>query len=52
MVIDRFEDGKVKSTRILLDALSMMQQLGVVPASSGVGLEIKTAVIRFLLQNA
>jgi steroid delta-isomerase-like uncharacterized protein len=32
MVIDRFEDGKVKSTRILLDTLSMMQQLGVVPA--------------------
>jgi steroid delta-isomerase-like uncharacterized protein len=33
MVIDRFEDGKVKSTRILLDTLSMMQQLGVVPAA-------------------
>ena len=32
MVIDRFEDGKVKSTRILLDTLTMMQQLGVVPA--------------------
>jgi steroid delta-isomerase-like uncharacterized protein len=32
MVIDRFQDGKVKSTRILLDTLSMMQQLGVVPA--------------------
>jgi steroid delta-isomerase-like uncharacterized protein len=32
MVIDRFENGKVKSTRILLDTLSMMQQLGVVPA--------------------
>jgi steroid delta-isomerase-like uncharacterized protein len=31
MVIDRFEDGKVKSTRILLDTLGMMQQLGVVP---------------------
>jgi steroid delta-isomerase-like uncharacterized protein len=33
MVIDRFEEGKVKSTRILLDSLSMMQQLGVVPAA-------------------
>jgi steroid delta-isomerase-like uncharacterized protein len=32
MVIDRFEDRKVKSTRILLDTLSMMQQLGVLPA--------------------
>jgi steroid delta-isomerase-like uncharacterized protein len=33
MVIDRFEDRKVKSTRILLDTLSMMQQLGVLPAA-------------------
>jgi SnoaL-like polyketide cyclase len=33
MVIDRFENGKVKSTRILLDTLDMMQQLGVVPES-------------------
>ena len=33
MVIDRFEGRKVKSTRILLDTLSMMQQLGVVPAA-------------------
>lgn len=33
MVIDRFEDRKVKSTRILLDTLGMMQQLGVVPAA-------------------
>jgi len=32
MVIDRFEDRKVKSTRILLDSLSLMQQLCVVPA--------------------
>jgi steroid delta-isomerase-like uncharacterized protein len=35
MVIDRFEGRKVKSTRILLDTLSMMQQLGVVPAFTG-----------------
>jgi steroid delta-isomerase-like uncharacterized protein len=33
MVIDRFEDGKVKSTRILLDTLSMLQQLGVAPTA-------------------
>jgi predicted ester cyclase len=33
MVIDRFEGRKVKSTRILLDTLSLMQQLGVVPAA-------------------
>jgi steroid delta-isomerase-like uncharacterized protein len=33
MVIDRFEDRKVKSTRILLDTLSMIQQLGVLPAA-------------------
>jgi steroid delta-isomerase-like uncharacterized protein len=33
MVIDRFEGQKVKSTRILLDTLSLLQQLGVVPAA-------------------
>jgi len=33
MVIDRFEGRKVKSTRILMDTLSMMQQLGVVPGA-------------------
>jgi steroid delta-isomerase-like uncharacterized protein len=33
MVIDRFEERKVKSTRILLDTSSMMQQLGVLPAA-------------------
>jgi steroid delta-isomerase-like uncharacterized protein len=33
MVIDRFEDQKVTSTRILLDTWSLMQQLGVVPAA-------------------
>ena len=33
MVIDRFEGRKVKSTRILMDTVSMMQQLGVVPAA-------------------
>ena len=33
MVIDRFEGRKVKSTRILMDTLSMMQQLGVAPGA-------------------
>ena len=38
MVIDRFaKTGKSKSTRILLDSLSMMQQLGVVPAAAESG---------------
>jgi steroid delta-isomerase-like uncharacterized protein len=32
MVIDRLEDGKIKDTRILMDALGLMMQLGVVPA--------------------
>jgi len=32
MVLDRFQGSKVKSTRILMDTLGMMQQLGVVPA--------------------
>jgi steroid delta-isomerase-like uncharacterized protein len=44
MVIDRFEDGKVKSTRILLDTLGMMQQLGIVPAPPESGSKLKTAL--------
>ena len=32
MVIDRFEGQKVKSTRILMDTMGMMQQLGAIPA--------------------
>jgi steroid delta-isomerase-like uncharacterized protein len=43
LVIDRFEDRKVKSTRILLDALSMLQQLGVVPAPPDSGSNPKAA---------
>ena len=31
MVIDRFQDGKIKETRILMDALGLMMQLGVFP---------------------
>lgn len=31
MVIDRFEGAKVKSTRIVMDTLGLMQQLGTLP---------------------
>jgi steroid delta-isomerase-like uncharacterized protein len=44
MVIDRFGDRKVKSTRILLDTLSMMQQLGVVSAAPESGPNPNTAL--------
>lgn len=32
--IDRFEAGKIAESRIIMDALGMMQQLGVIPAPS------------------
>lgn len=32
IVIDRLEDGRIKETRILMDTLGMMGQLGVLPA--------------------
>jgi steroid delta-isomerase-like uncharacterized protein len=31
MVIDQFEGDKIRSTRILMDTLGLMQQLGLVP---------------------
>ncbi len=31
MVLDRLEDGRIKDTRILMDLLGLMIQLGVVP---------------------
>lgn len=31
IVIDRLEDGKIKETRILMDALGLMAQLGMFP---------------------
>ena len=31
MVIDQFEESKVKSTRILMDTMGLMQQLGALP---------------------
>ena len=37
MVIDRFEGEKVKSTRILIDTLSLLQRLGVGPAAPEAG---------------
>jgi steroid delta-isomerase-like uncharacterized protein len=32
VVIDRLEDGKMADSRILMDTMSLMQQLGVIPA--------------------
>jgi steroid delta-isomerase-like uncharacterized protein len=32
MVIDRLVDGRIKETRILMDTMGMMAQLGIVPA--------------------
>ena len=32
MVIDRFEAGKIKDTRIIMDTLGLMMQLGAIPA--------------------
>ena len=32
VVIDRLEDGRIKDTRIIMDTLGMMGQLGVLPA--------------------
>jgi hypothetical protein len=31
MVIDRVQDSKIKDTRILMDTLGLMMQLGVFP---------------------
>ena len=35
MVIDHLEDRKIKQTRILMDVLGLMQQLGALPSSGG-----------------
>ena len=35
MVIDRLEGGRIKDTRILMDALGLMMQLGVFPPARG-----------------
>lgn len=33
IVIDRFEAGRIKDTRIIMDTMGLMTQLGVIPAS-------------------
>jgi len=35
MVIDRLVDGRIKETRIIMDSLGLMTQLGVVPPPPG-----------------
>lgn len=35
IVIDRLEDGKIKDTRIIMDALGLMMQLGAFPPPQG-----------------
>ena len=35
VVIDRLEEGKMADSRILMNELSLMQQLGVIPAPQG-----------------
>ena len=32
MVIDRFQDGKIKDTRIIMDTLGLMMQIGAIPS--------------------
>ena len=34
IVIDRLEDGRIKDTRIIMDALGLMAQLGALPSSA------------------
>jgi steroid delta-isomerase-like uncharacterized protein len=34
IVVDRFESGKIKDTRIIMDTMGMMMQLGVIPPPS------------------
>jgi steroid delta-isomerase-like uncharacterized protein len=35
MVMDRLEEGRIKDTRIIMDTLGLMMQLGVFPPPSG-----------------
>jgi steroid delta-isomerase-like uncharacterized protein len=35
IVIDRLESGKIKDTRIIMDTLGLMMQLGVIPQPKG-----------------
>ena len=33
IVIDRLQDGKIKNTRIIMDTLGLMMQLGAIPGA-------------------
>jgi len=35
MVVDRFEGGRIRETRIIMDSLGLMMQLGVMPGGPG-----------------
>lgn len=35
VVIDRFDGGKIRHTRLIMDTLGMMMQLGAIPAPGG-----------------
>jgi steroid delta-isomerase-like uncharacterized protein len=35
MVIDRLDGGKIRDTRIIMDTLGLMMQLGVIPSPNG-----------------
>jgi len=35
VVIDRLSNGKMSDSRILMDTMGLMQQLGVIPAPGG-----------------
>jgi steroid delta-isomerase-like uncharacterized protein len=35
MVVDRFVDGRIKETRIIMDTLGLMMQLGAIPPPPG-----------------
>jgi len=35
MVVDRFEGGRIRETRIIMDSLGLMMQLGVMPDGPG-----------------
>jgi len=37
IVIDRFEEGRIKDTRIIMDTLELMVQLGVLPSPKACG---------------
>jgi hypothetical protein len=48
MVVDRVVAGKMVDSRILMDGLGMMTQLGVIPAEKAVGSECVFAIFRII----